>query len=203
MALDRIHILIPIHMCQYIFHWFHRWYLLSARYPTGWGVNYFHVGILYSMWSSSPHIRILQLLLSLKWIRIFGGRAGALQLTSAIGWLANHDYWQKVVPANKPWPMIIEGEESMARRDHAHLGAVPAGFLKSRPYIPVHNRGDAIFVIGAYTPPADMTGVDNLCAIWASCPETNCSCSVTSISTWETHTQSRRRSLPIFSTTLM
>jgi hypothetical protein len=32
---------------------------------------------------------------------------------------------------------------------------------------------DQFFVIGAYIPPADMTGVDALCAAWAKCPP-NC-----------------------------
>ena len=33
--------------------------------------------------------------------------------------------------------------------------------------------GDHFFVIDAYISPADMTGVDDLCAAWAKCP-TNC-----------------------------
>ncbi len=107
MALDEIHILIPICMRQYIYHWFRWQYLLTARYPTGWGVDYFHVGISYSIWSSSPHIRILQLLLLLKQIHIIWGCTGALQLTSAIGWSANRDLWRRFFPANKPWPMTL------------------------------------------------------------------------------------------------
>ncbi len=58
----------------------------TARYPTGWGVDYFYVGISYSMWSSSPHERSLQLILLLKQIQIFRGHAGALWLTLAIGY---------------------------------------------------------------------------------------------------------------------
>jgi hypothetical protein len=32
---------------------------------------------------------------------------------------------------------------------------------------------EQFFIIGAYIPPADMTGVDALCAAWAQCPQ-NC-----------------------------
>ncbi len=32
---------------------------------------------------------------------------------------------------------------------------------------------DRFFIIGAYIPPADTTGVDDLCAAWAKCPP-NC-----------------------------
>jgi hypothetical protein len=31
---------------------------------------------------------------------------------------------------------------------------------------------DQFFVLGAYTPPADTTGVDDLCDAWAQCPAT-------------------------------
>jgi hypothetical protein len=33
-------------------------------------------------------------------------------------------------------------------------------------------EGVHFFVIGAYIPPADTTGVDDFCAAWATCPST-------------------------------
>ncbi len=138
MELNGIHLLIPIRMCRYNIHWSLWWYLLTARYPTGWGVDYFHVGISYSMWLSWPLVRILQLLLSLKQIRIFRGRAGTLQHTSAIGKTSKSRPLARMFPANKPWPMMtlaptneaINGRTQRSRTYHRKKGSARAGWCQ-------------------------------------------------------------------------
>jgi hypothetical protein len=91
--------------------------------------------------------------------------------------------------ANNPYPKLVLGYQVISSKAVSpHQGGVALlwresedqGFLVEAGYIVSPNvlifklitREDRFFVIDAYIPSADTTGVDDLRAAWAKCPQT-------------------------------